>query len=155
MGVRLIGRFLGMLLPALALIEFAGCGGKYNAKVSGSVTLDGASVPRGTVTFAPSSGGPAAYARIAEGTYTVYTGREAGLPAGDYQVTVVANELAAAKETDNGGPPPPGKAITPAWYGNKETSGLKFTVKNGSNTINLELTSQPPAGWKPSAGRKI
>jgi hypothetical protein len=100
------------------------------------------------------SGGPAGYARIDEGKYIVFTGREVGLSSGDYQVTVISNEAATFQETSNGGPPPAGKAITPIWYRSKETSGLKFTVKKGSNNIDVELKSQPPAGWKPPTGRK-
>ena len=137
-----------------AIVVISGCSGAYDAGVSGKVTIDGRVVPNGTVAFQPVAGGPAAYARIEEsGEYVIKTGREAGLPAGEYQVTVTASEPSAVLQTEKGGPPPPGKAITPAWYRTKDTSGLKFTVNPGSNEINLELTSQPPAGWKP-AGRK-
>jgi hypothetical protein len=75
------------------------------------------------------------------------------LPAGKYEVTVIANEMPAVMQTAEGGPPPSGKAITPVWYRSKETSGLKFSVEPGSNEINLELTSQPPAGWNPGRRR--
>jgi hypothetical protein len=111
-------------------------------------------VPRGTVSFDPVHGGPPGYARIDDGgNYTVFTGREKGLPAGEYQVTVISNEAAVSQVSAQGGPPPPGKPITPAWYRTKDTSGLKFTVSPGSNTIDLTLTSQPPPGWKPQ-GKK-
>lgn len=133
---------------ASAVIFLAGCGGAYDATVQGVVTLDGNRVTRGTVAYAPVAGGPAAYARIDEnGNYMVQTGRETGLPSGEYQVTVTSTEV-AVPSTD-GGPPPPGRPITPLWYRSKDTSGLKFNVERGSNTIDLELTSQPPAGWKP------
>ena len=79
------------------------------------------------------------------------TGRQVGLPSGEYMVTVIANELPKTQPAP-GEPPPDGKPITPEWYRSKQTSGLKFTVSPGKNTIDLELTSQPPAGWKP-AGR--
>jgi len=99
------------------------------------------------VSFHPVSGGPAAYAMIGDdGSYSIKTGREDGLPAGEYEVSVTANEAAAVAQTEKGGPPPPGKSITPAWYRMKETSGLKYTVHPGNNEINLELTSKPPAG---------
>ncbi len=134
------------LLMALA----GGCGGVYDATVSGLVTLDGTPVPRGTVTFHATSGGPAAYAPIQEnGSYTVRTGREGGLPAGEYEVTVTANEVPADLQSKDGRPLPPGKSITPIWYRSKDTSGLKFNVERGRNEINLELTSQPPAGRNP------
>jgi hypothetical protein len=138
-----------------AILCLAGCGGPYDSKVSGKVTIDGILVPNGTVAFSPVSGGPAAYGKIEPtGDYVIQTGREQGLPAGEYQVAVTANEPAKMNKTENGGPPPPGKALTPAWYRSKTSSGLKFTVNRGSNIIDLELKSQPPAGWKPPPARK-
>jgi hypothetical protein len=142
-----VGKLCLILPMVLAVV---GCGGAYDSTASGVVTLDGKPVPRGTVSFHPVAGGPAAYAMIGDdGSYTVQTGRAGGLPAGDYQVSITANENAAVAQTAGGGPPPPGKPITPLWYRMKETSGLQVTVKPGSNTIDLELKSQPPAGWKP------
>jgi hypothetical protein len=123
--------------------------------VSGKVSLDGAVIPTGTVAYLPVSSGPAAYGRVdSSGNYVIQTGREVGLPSGDYLVAVTANEPPQTKKAADGGPQPVGKALTPGWYGNKDTSGLKFTVKRGSNTIDLELNSKPPAGWKPPPGRK-
>jgi hypothetical protein len=137
-----------VLLSAAAGV--AGCGGAYDATASGTVTLDGNIVPRGTVAFHPVAGGPAAYARIQEnGGYVVRTGREEGLPPGEYFVTVAANEAPTVAQTAQGGPPPPGKPITPAWYASKDSSGLKVVVESGDNKLDLELKSQPPAGWKP------
>jgi hypothetical protein len=130
------------------VVALAGCGGPYNATVSGVVMLDGSKLNRGTVAYHPVAGGPPAYARIAEdGSYSMRTGREEGLPSGEYEVTVVANQPPAEKQSKLGGPPPPGKPITPPWYRTKQTSGLRFTVESGENEINLELKSQPPAGW--------
>ena len=141
-------------VPLFALIGVAGCGGAYDSMVLGVVTLDGKVVPRGTVAYQPVTGGPAAYAPIAEnGSYVVRTGREKGLPSGEYAVTVTANEPSAVRQTEKGGPPPPGKLITPMWYRSKDTSGLRYTVNPGDNEINLELTSKPPAGWN-SRGRR-
>lgn len=140
---------------SVATLCLAGCGGPYDSKVSGKVTLDGAVIPTGTVAFLPMSKGPAAYGRVdSSGVYTIQTGKEVGLPSGDYLVAVTATEPSSTSKTADGGPPPPGKAITPAWYGNKDTSGLKYTVKRGSNTIDLELNSKAPAGWKPPPVRK-
>jgi hypothetical protein len=148
----IVWRMRRLMIGAIAcsaLVCLSGCGGNYDSSVSGKVTIDGRTVTNGTVAYQPVAGGPAAYGRIEpSGDYVIRTGRETGLPAGEYQVTVTANEPAATLQTEKGGPPPPGKAITPAWYRTKETSGLKFTVKSGSNTIDLELTSQPPAGLK-------
>lgn len=145
----------GCVIGAVAVLAATGCGGPYNAKVSGNVTLDGSTVPVGTVSFMPVEGGPPAYARIdSSGNYKLKTGREEGLPSGQYAVTVVANEPPAVKETADGGPPPPGKPITPPWYRSRESSGLKFSVEPGKNEIDLTLSSQPPEGWKPKRRRR-
>lgn len=142
--------FSATAVSLLVLVTVSGCGGTYDATVSGAVTLDGNAVPRGTVAYHPAGGGPAAYSPIQEnGEYSLRTGREAGLPPGDYQVTVTSNEVPAQLESKDGRPMPPGKAITPLWYRSKETSGLRYNVVSGANEINLELTSQPPAGWTP------
>lgn len=144
----------GWLAIATAQLCVVGCGGTYDATVSGEVTLDGNKVTRGTVAYIPVASGPPAFASIdSDGSYSVRTGRESGLPIGEYQVTVTANEPPAAPQTASGGPPPPGKPITPLWYRVKESSGLKYTVAGGHNEINLELTSQPPAGWNPGRRR--
>ena len=132
-----------------------GCGGVYDAAVEGVVTLDNNPVPRGTVSFNPVGDGPTAYGLIeSDGSYVLRTGREDGLPAGQYRVSVVANEPPAVERTAAGGPPPPGAPITPAWYRTPNTSGLEFTIEGGSNEINLELTSTPPAGWQDPAKRR-
>jgi hypothetical protein len=141
--------FVAIGLALLVCVSISGCGGTYDASVSGAVTLDGNAVPRGTVAYIPAGGGPAAYSPIQEnGSYSLRTGRESGLPPGEYLVTVTSNEVPAQFESKDGRPMPPGKAITPLWYRSKDTSGLKYSVVSGANEINLELTSQPPAGWK-------
>lgn len=141
-------------IVSLFVATATGCGGAYDSTVSGAVTLDGKTVNRGTVAFHPTAGGPAAYARVSEdGSYYVRTGREEGLPAGEYIATIVANEPPAESHSKLGGPPPPGKSITPRWYRSMKTSGLRFKVEPGSNEFNLELTSQPPPGWNPGRRR--
>lgn len=142
--MRVKSLILSVRTVALAsLLCLAGCGGAYDSSVSGLVKLDGQTLPRGLVGFHPVAPGPSAYAVIDEsGNYAVRTGSASGLPPGDYRVTVSANELPATERTEQGGPPPPGKAITPAKYRMKGTSGLTFTVTPGKNEINLELKSK-------------
>jgi hypothetical protein len=145
-----LGRYVAVIAVGLLLCFVSGCGGTYDASAAGTVTLDGKAVPRGTISFAPIKGGPIANGLIGEdGSYTARTGREVGLPSGEYQVTVIASELPAPERLKPGVPPPDGKAITPEWYRSGKTSGLKYKVERGKNKIDLELTSQPPAGWKP------
>jgi hypothetical protein len=143
-------------LYTFAVVGFAvlvaGCGGTYDATAEGIVTLNGSTLPYGWIAFHPKAGGPAAYARVAEnGSYVVSTGSEQGLPPGDYQVTITANEPPKESRGKDGRPAASGKLITPAWYGLKEQSGLEVTVKPGKNDIPLTLNSTPPAGWKAGA----
>jgi hypothetical protein len=141
-----------LLVITLAL-ALTGCGGAYDATVNGVVTLNGQPLTRGNVAFIANDKAPA-YARIdSSGEYEVYTGREVGLPSGSYTVTVVSREPAAVERSELGGPPPPGKSLTPAWYANPSTSGLSYTVESGDNEINIELNSTPPPGWKPRGAR--
>lgn len=128
------------VVVVLAGVLVAGCGSPHEASVSGTVTLDGEPLDRGTVSFHPVGEGAVAYGQIgADGSYEVKTGRESGLAPGDYKVTVVATTP----------PPPPkdpmdepvGELITPQRYGAKQTTDLQFAVEPGSNTIDLELTS--------------
>jgi hypothetical protein len=142
------------MLAAIAAAGLTGCGGAYDATVSGTVTLDGNALPRGAVQFSPQAAGSAAYSMIGDdGSYSLHTGREEGLPPGAYVATVAASEVSATQSKD-GGPPPMGKAITPDWYRDKATSGLTYTVEPGDNEIDIELTSTPPPGWKPPRGRR-
>jgi hypothetical protein len=140
-----------LVLVCVSLATFAGCGGAYDAAVSGVTTLDNKPLPAGTVKFNPEQSGPSGYGTIdSNGSYSIMTGREKGLPSGSYVVTVVANEP-SVPNANKALPPAPGKPITPAWYRDASSSPLKYKVDRGRNTINLELTSQPPAGWKPAA----
>ena len=143
-------RILATIIPGVLVITLSGCGGEYDSTVVGAVKLDGNVVPTGTITFAPQSSGPTAFSLIGpDGQYSLKTGREEGLPPGQYVVSVTAHAMPATLRTKDGGPAPLGKAITPDWYRDPATSGLSFEVKPGDNELNLDLTSTPPPGWKP------
>jgi hypothetical protein len=72
-----------------------------------------------------------------DGSYEIKTGTEAGLAPGDYVVTVTATDPPPAGQEEL-----PGTLLTPEQYGNVATSPLKFTVKEGSNSIDLELPAK-------------
>ena len=125
------------------LLALIGCS-KYESSVYGLVKLDGELLDHGTVKFAPTEPGPAAYGMIDDdGKYQMNTGRESGLAAGEYRVTVACTEETAST-WEGPGPPPPGKPIVPPWYNDPRMSGLKFEVTPGRNEINLELKREPP-----------
>jgi hypothetical protein len=147
-------RLLSHPLIALLCLGLAGCGGPYDSSVTGVVTLDGEPLPRGTVSFSPESGGPAAFGQIeSDGQYVLRTGQAEGVRSGSYKVTVAANEPPAVARGKDGGPPPLGKPITPEWYHDPNASGLTATVKPGKNGIDFKLSKTPPAGWKPGKRR--
>jgi hypothetical protein len=132
-------------MAAAALI---GCGSAYDATVQGVARFNQAPLQSGTVAFIPQQSGPSGYGMIgSDGSYSIMTGREKGLPAGAYIVTVAANEPSIPDKNPSA-PPKPGKPITPAWYRDAAQSPLKFTVSQGKNTIDLEMSSQQPPGWK-------
>jgi hypothetical protein len=120
------------------------------ARVSGTVTYKSKPVPKGTIAFvATDPGRPNATGKLdANGYYRLQT-REAGDGAelGDYDVTIASRD---DPTTNIGGqnvipqfmPKTPAKPqrLTPEKYENPKTSGLRRTVKSGSNTFNLELT---------------
>ena len=131
---------LSSLLSLLfSLLLLSGCGSPYDATVSGNVTLDGQPLTKGSVSFHPVADGPVANGTIAgDGSYTVTTGTDTGLPPGDYKVTVVATD-----------PPPPGDEetpgilLTPEKYNRVDTTPLQFTINAGGNEINLPIVSTP------------
>jgi hypothetical protein len=127
----------------LVAILLSGCGKGHHASVSGIVTLDGAPLRLGTVSFYPEHGGAVAYGSIGkDGHYRVRTGTDDGLTVGDYLVTVVA--MTPPREPKYPTENPLGTLITPAHYGKREQSNLKFTVVAGSNPIDIALRSHTP-----------
>ena len=124
----------------VGLFLLTGCGSDA-ATVSGKVTLDGKPLAKGNIAFY--SGGSAALATgsiNSSGNYTLQTGTDKGLTPGNYQVTVVANDVVEPAQ-EFASPIP--KLITPAKYSSVSTSGLTAEVKPGSNTFNFDLVSTP------------
>lgn len=134
----------------MTIALLVGCGGK-SSQVSGVVTLDGKPLERGTVGFTPVGGGLRAAGVIqTDGSYVLSTNRDAGLEAGEYAVTVVSREPGPPNQD---GPPMPGPYITPERYAVDSTSGLKYTVERGDNTINIELSKDAAAPASASVSR--
>lgn len=139
MGVPSMRRTFFLLLGAGLL---AGCGGA-KATVGGSVTLDGKLLENAVVVFHADAGGATAYGTTdSGGTYVLQTGAKEDVVPGEYTVTVTATEEVPAATQGPGRPPKPPKTITPQRYSDKNTSGLHFTVKPGSNQYNIELHSK-------------
>lgn len=146
--------------PALFAAIFAaiaGCNGpanKYDAVVTGTVTIDGELAKSGTVTFYPvKQGGLPAISNIfPDGSYSLRTGQgdlrdvDGGtVESGDYIVAVTVSGLPGGEGViAEGGPPVPGPSLVAKKYGNKDTSDLKRTVKPGPNMFVLELDPAEP-----------
>lgn len=128
--------------PACAiLLLLCGCLGCAPAKggVSGTVTLDGKPLGNASVVFHPTGEGATAYGTtISDGSYVLQTGAKEEVAPGDYLVTVTATEQ-VKRAADAKSPPQPPKTLTPQRYADKTTSGLRFTVKPGSNRYDIEL----------------
>jgi hypothetical protein len=130
-----------MLLGTLAI---SGCGGS-SAKVSGTVTLDGAPVEGstdlyGTVSFFHEGGGGAPAVGIigSGGQYDLSTGARAGLEPGNYMVGISVQKI--LPPATPGGLTRP-QRISPVKMAKPEESGLRADVKRGSNTFNFDLSS--------------
>ncbi|MGQ9823273.1 MAG: carboxypeptidase-like regulatory domain-containing protein [Thermogutta sp.] len=153
-------------IVAIALLGLItnGCSkgsGLKTGSVSGTVTFQGKPVANAQVVFQPKQGGQNAVGTTdANGRYTLMTGTDRGALIGEHRVTVTvqsgAEKLSGIDAADpsaaygqamvaaaSGRPPAaqtPSAGGIPAKYGDPATSGLEFTVKAGSNTINLDLT---------------
>jgi len=157
------GRLLAGLL-LLALVSTLGCGDKYQQRgtVTGKVTLDGKPVTAGTVAFITADNRTGSAQLDAQGKYTM---KDA--PVGEVTATVTSSKLNIRTSAAPKGyvmKPPPGAAPVgvkspeevggkpdtatypklympiPEKYAKPDTSGLKYTVNKGEQTIDIPLT---------------
>jgi hypothetical protein len=130
----------------VCLFLTCGCGmGDKRAAISGKVTLDGAAIESGSITFQPSEGtqSPSAGTAITQGSYQIP--RAQGPLPGVYRV-----EITAQRKTGNkiaaGSPAPPGTLVdevvevVPARYNAQST--LRSEVRPGNNPLDFNLTSK-------------
>lgn len=140
-----------LVLPVLAAALAGGCStGPALGKVSGSVTLDGKPLTRGTITFETAGQRPAT-GRIENGqiveTTTYKTGD--GVPVGAHKVSISATEDAASAVADDpgkgkapGGNYMMGKSLIPSRYNDPSTSDLTADIKTGTNPLEFKLSSK-------------
>lgn len=132
-----------MLAMVGGLCVLPGCSGNpHGADVSGVVTLDGERIGPGVVIFSPEDSTLSSSRGTIDtgGRYHLVTKHDRGVAPGSYQVAV--------QVYDNTNPPAPGErqwespaAVVPEKYLKVATSGLKFDVDAGSNTIDISLTA--------------
>jgi hypothetical protein len=133
---------LALAAASLVLVScLGGCSAKALTPVSGSVTVDGRALDRGSVTFHPVKGGPLGIGKIQpDGKYTIETAGQRGVAPGEYLVTVVATGE-APKPTARGPEAPP-PLLVAARYGRTESSGLRVTVSGPAGKYELAVQSR-------------
>lgn len=136
-------RWLGLGQTALALILLAGCGRAPLTAVHGKVAFKGMMLQGGVIVFTPDANrgerGSIAVGKIREdGSYTLYTGEQAGASAGWYRVTVTS--LAAASGYGPSGNPgfTAPQSVLPEKYRDPDSSQLACEVK-ASRTNNIDF----------------
>jgi hypothetical protein len=134
-------------LVAAALLAAAGCAGRGAGNVSGRVTFKGKPLASGSVVMAADEGPPVTAAINADGTYVCHN-----VLAGPVKVGVLSpNDALEAKERQAQKPGIPEVAADtpkfdaakwfpiPGKYANYMNSPLKFDVKKGENTFDIDL----------------
>jgi hypothetical protein len=95
-------RSLRWLFPALACLTVLGGCGKDSLRqaIDGTVTLDGAPLAKGYISFRPEVGspGPTAGAEVVDGKYSIST--EGGTFAGKFRVEITASRRSGKKIPD-------------------------------------------------------
>jgi hypothetical protein len=155
------GRMQWAIAVAIGALLVTGCGteGGYSGPagtVTGTVTIGGNAAPQGSsVAFVSDDGFTASGTVEADGNYQLSratkSGRSNDIPVATYKVSVAPPSAAEASEADydammeqssSGGAEPAADAdqeIIPAKYQSTTTSELSFEVKEGPNTIPIEL----------------
>lgn len=139
MYVRMFGRVFGKTIAFLGLLAFvAGCGSAKMPPVSGTVTVKGAPLSKGSLSFRPDAGNPTKFvpAGIIEGgKYTISTNGKPGAPLGKYKVLVVAQQ-----EVDSTRPEEAKSLINPAYSDPaKTTLSVEVVEKPAANAYNFDL----------------
>ena len=140
---------IGRLLPACVLtLTFIGCGenspppGAPLAKAyptTGQIKVDGSPLKGGMITFSPmevETGGQVRYEGTglvdANGKYKIgFNGNNAGVPAGEYKVTIYPRDYQELKGSNS--------SKIPKSYREKGSTPLSRTVKEEDNVFNIDL----------------
>jgi hypothetical protein len=126
------------MLMAAATIGCGAADDLNRGSIAGKVTLDGVPLEAGTVCFNPTEGttGPASYATIAQGKYSI-SAKARGPLVGKHKVVIDAYRDIGNK-TSSGEPLK--EQVVPAKY-NQQTT-LVVAVTQGPNTQDFELVSK-------------
>ena len=145
-------RFWVLLLVVLFTI---GCGGTNFGPIGaikGKLTMNQKTVPEGTkVIFMNSEIGHTGFGITdAEGNYQIEWRREGrtfnGLPVGTYQVMIVpalsadVDEMSADEMLDGGPVAVRAQIVIPRKYLRTTSSGLEYSIVDGDNVIDIDIT---------------
>lgn len=144
MFLRRKDRRLSMAVSSIlgiAVLAMVGCGGtteyegEERAAVKGTVTLDGAPIAAGSITFKPSAGGSrVASAMIFDGQYELTEAKGPNL--GNYSVEIYASASDTGLENEDPNVPAPKQAV-PEKY-NAQTT-LNVEIVSGENVHDFPL----------------
>ncbi len=134
---------VGWLLISMALC--LGCSGGSGGRIaiSGTVTLNGAPLDKGNISFQPSEGAKTSSgAIISAGNFSIP--RDKGLLPGKYRVEVNAAAAggggSATDAAPGEGPPPPKELIPPEW--NEESKQTIDVKKEGPFKFSFEIATK-------------
>jgi hypothetical protein len=128
------------VLLALVLGVCTGCGGR--TRIEGHVTLDGAPVDGGSISFFQGTGpgSDKGNAAIRGGQYVIDGERARNLTPGSYTVQIFWLQRLGASSGGNMDTSPAVKQLIPAKYNTNST--LKMEVKPGTNKLDFDLKSK-------------
>lgn len=141
-----------------SIVVGSGCGGHDygpTGEIEGRLTMDGKPLAPGhAVTFMDMERGYVAFGLTdKDGRFVVDTWNDGAMPVGEYKVMIAPPEGTSAAEEkeytsdelfDNPElmDAPAGEAVYPRKYANTKTSGLVYTIKEGSNVFEIDLKSK-------------
>jgi hypothetical protein len=130
--------FISVLLVSVAAAS--GCGGAATERVpvAGKVLIDGQPLAAGNIRFVPAEGRPASGRIQSDGTYrltseSINGSTQSGLPRGDYLVQVSSSKVVDDETI---------QWNAPQKYADFRTSGLKVTVSEPTDSLDIQLTAQ-------------
>lgn len=133
-----INLYISLLLVSVAAAS--GCGGAATERVpvAGKVLIDGQPLVSGNIRFVPGEGRPASGKIQSDGTYrltseSINGSTQSGLPRGDYLVQVSSSKVIDDETI---------QWNAPQKYADFRTSGLKVTVSEPTDSLDIQLTAQ-------------
>ena len=141
----MVRRILAWMALVLFPVVTAGCGGSNRAEVTGEVTLDGAPVDGGTISFIPTGDttGPPAWGKIEAGRYSIPACEGPAVGANRVEIRWTRN---TGRKIPSIPPAPPDTMIeeiveaVPARYNSQ--SELEANVQPGENAFDFTLQSR-------------